>query len=171
MNSQYRTYMKREIKKTYPLLIVGLLFLVFMAVITTSMTKGVYEGALLELSDHFTSHGVWGMGDVVNLFINAAFGGSISTYYTLAILVFLVVLLQQTFLHENRSGIADFLQVLPLRERDKVIMKLINAHVAIAIYTVSFGVILSLSCLSVNDNLQKVADYYYTSFTQINPMR
>lgn len=169
MNSQYRTYMKREIKKTYPLLIVGLLFLVFMAVITTSMTKGVYEGALLELSDHFTSHGVWGMGDVVNLFINAAFGGSISTYYTLAILVFLVVLLQQTFLHENRSGIADFLQVLPLRERDKVIMKLINAHVAIAIYTVSFGVILSLSCLSVNDNLQKVADYYYTSFTQINP--
>ena len=150
MNSQYRTYMKREIKKTYPLLIVGLLFLVFMAVITTSMTKGVYEGALLELSDHFTSHGVWGMGDVVNLFINAAFGGSISTYYTLAILVFLVVLLQQTFLHENRSGIADFLQVLPLRERDKVIMKLINAHVAIAIYTVSFGVILSLSCLSVN---------------------
>ena len=64
MNSQYRTYMKREIKKTYPLLIVGLLFLVFMAVITTSMTKGVYEGALLELSDHFTSHGVWGMGDV-----------------------------------------------------------------------------------------------------------
>ena len=39
MNSQYRTYMKREIKKTYPLLIVGLLFLVFMAVITTSMTK------------------------------------------------------------------------------------------------------------------------------------
>ena len=49
MNSQYRTYMKREIKKTYPLLIVGLLFLVFMAVITTSMTKGVYEGALLEL--------------------------------------------------------------------------------------------------------------------------
>lgn len=88
MNSQYRTYMKREIKKTYPLLIVGLLFLVFMAVITTSMTKGVYEGALLELSDHFTSHGVWGMGDVVNLFINAAFGGSISTYYTLAILCF-----------------------------------------------------------------------------------
>lgn len=169
MNSQYRTYMKREIKKTYPLLIVGLLFLVFMAVITTSMTKGVYEGALLELSDHFTSRAVWGMGDVVNLFINVAFGGSISTYYTLAILVFLVVLLQQTFLHENRSEIADFLQVLPLRERDKVIMKLINAHVAIAIYTVSFGVILSLSCLSVNDNLQKVADYYYTSFTQINP--
>lgn len=68
MNSQYRTYMKREIKKTYPLLIVGLLFLVFMAVITTSMTKGVYEGALLELSDHFTSRAVWGMGDVVNLF-------------------------------------------------------------------------------------------------------
>ncbi len=169
MNSQYRTYMKREIKKTYPLLIVGLLFLVFMAVVTTSMTNGVYEGALLELSDHFTSHAVWGMGEVANLFINAVFGGSAATYYTIAILVFLVVLLQQTFLHENRSGIADFLQVLPLRERDKIIMKLINAHVAIAIYTVSFGVILSLACLSVNDNLQKVADYYYTSFTQINP--
>lgn len=60
MNSQYRTYMKREIKKTYPLLIVGLFVLVFMAVITTSMTKDVYEGALLELSDHFIQSGLSG---------------------------------------------------------------------------------------------------------------
>lgn len=169
MRNQYRTYMKREIKKTYPLLILGILFLVFMGITATSMTKGRYEGALLEMSDHFSEHMAMEMGETVNLFINAVFGGSFSAFYTMAILVFVVMLLQQTFLHENRSGIADFLQVLPLRERDKVILKLINAHVAIAIYTLSFGVIYSLCCLSVNGSLQKVSELYNKSYHQINP--
>lgn len=169
MSNQYRTYMKREIRKTYPLLIVGIVFLAFMGMLAASMTNGLYEGALLEMSDHFTEHIAWEMGETVNLFINAAFGGSASTFYTMAIFVFVVMLLQQTFLHENRSGIAEFLQVLPLRERDKVILKLINAHVAIAIYTLSFGAILSLSCLSVNGNLQKVAELYNKSYQQVNP--
>ena len=169
MRNQYRTYMKREIKKTYPLLIAGILFLLLAGIVAASMTKGAYEAALLEMSDHFTSQTVLSMSDATDLFVKAAFGRSAPAFYMMAILVFLVLLLQQTFSQENRSGIADFLQVLPLRERDKVIMKLINAHAAIALYTLSFGVIMSLSCLSVNGSLQKVTEFYFKSFTQTNP--
>ena len=63
MSNQYRTYMKREIRKTYPLLIVGIVFLAFMGMLAASMTNGLYEGALLEMSDHFTEHIAWEMGE------------------------------------------------------------------------------------------------------------
>ena len=62
-----------------------------------------------------------------------------------------------------------FYRFCHFRERDKVILKLINAHVAIAIYTLSFGVIYSLCCLSVNGSLQKVSELYNKSYHQINP--
>ncbi|MGN1205464.1 MAG: hypothetical protein ACI4SQ_00585 [Eubacterium sp.] len=168
MSNQYRTYMKREIKKTYPLLIIGVLFWIFMGIIVTSITSENYENVLIQMSGHDTYQGFWYVGMCTNIFLKVLFGSGITPYYTLAIFVFLVILLQRTFLHENRSEIADFLQVLPLRERDKVIMKLLNAHVAIAIYSISFGIIMSLFCLSANADLQKVTQLYCKTYTEYN---
>lgn len=167
MNCQYRTYMKREIRKTYPLLLLGILFLLFMGMVVAGMTSGMYEDVLIQMSGHDTYNN--SVVSVENLFLNTLFGNSYSTYYTMAILIFLVLLLQKTFLYENRSGVADFLQVLPIRERDKILMKLINAHMAIALYSLSFGAIMSISCWSVNDKLQQVAEFYYKSHTELSP--
>ena len=167
MKNQYLTYMKREIKKVYPLVVVGIVFLLLCAVMVVEHLSGQYEQSLLSLSGHEIS--AWGTYLENNQFLWTIFDTAASGYFIFAIVIFLVVLLQRTFWQENRSGIADFLQVLPLKERDKMAMKLINGHLAIATYVVSFGVIMSIACGSVNDKLREISGFYYQTYENVNP--
>lgn len=152
MNKPIRTYWKREIKKVMPLLAIPLLFSAFVIAQLYQQLHEYHVQGLLSFAfpEEFGGYLDWGERFIA---VYSEWDG----FHIIVMMIFLSALTLRVFYQENRAGISDFLRTLPIRERDKMSIKLINGESAILVY-----------CLIQGLSLTAAAAVWQPGITEVN---
>lgn len=112
------TYMKREIKKSYPVFILGVLYSIFIFAIVFYELRDVQSEALVS----FAYPEFFDQMEGGDLFIYSL-SHQMEKIHAFVVIVLEVLLIRQIFYLENRAGITDFLRILPVKEWKKTCIK------------------------------------------------
>lgn len=136
MNKPVVTYMKREYKKVLPVLILSVCYAAFVFILVY-LRLDDENTVLRQRLAYVDEIGYFQMGD---LFFDALCG-VLDEYHRFIVIVFEVLLIRKVFYQENRAGISDFLRILPIKERNKIMMKICAGESAILGFCTVFGVL------------------------------
>lgn len=136
MSKPVVTYMKREYKKVLPVLILSLCYAAFVFILVYLRLND--ENTILRQRLAYVDEaGYFYMGD---LFLNALWE-VLNEYHRFLVIVFEVLLIRKVFYQENRAGVSDFLRILPIKERNKIMMKICAGESVILGFCAVFGIL------------------------------
>lgn len=137
MNSAIRTYGKREFRKISLLPVFSLVYTLLVYGTLSYVMNGL-------ITEHYLKHGFSDMASYIMLgdcFFYYLYEVIMSAYHVIFVLGFEIFLVQRLFYLENREGVSDFLRVLPVREKDKVLVKVVIGESMNAFFALIFGVV------------------------------
>ncbi len=155
----WMTYTNREMRKLIPLFVLGILYIAvgfFLGgkVVIGGSTEEYNRTTLLSFAwPEMTTEMV---GD---MFINGVLD-VMMRYYLILGPLFEVILVWRMFLYENRSGISDFIQTLPIRDRDKTLIKIGCGEILIFSLSLIFAVVGTIACAITDPYIVEVADFF-----------
>ncbi len=155
MSKPVITYLNREIKKVFPVLILGILYAVFMFGKIYLGLKNNYMDAVLSFAypDWFS---IPGTGDLfISLLCNY-----MAQLHLIFVVIFTAILVCRVFYLENRAEISDFLRILPVKEWQKLWMKVAVGETAILLTCGVFGIIGTVCNAMLSPGLQKVNSFF-----------
>lgn len=133
MNKAKKTYLSWEMKKLIPLFVVSALYVIVIFA-SAYISLEDYQSQVL-LSFGSTDYSCFLLGDV--------FMHSVQDYmediHGFAVIVFSTMLIILNFRFEHRTGISDFLRVLPISEAEKTRIKLLAGESIILFVSLFFG--------------------------------
>lgn len=136
MNSAIRTYGKREFRKVLLLPVVSLIYTVLVyGLLLLFMKDRIAEQYLKQGFSDITSYIMSG-----DCFFYYLYESVMNVFYVIAVLGFEFFLVQRLFYLENREGVSDFLRILPLREKEKVFIKLVIGEGMIFLFALIYGI-------------------------------
>lgn len=128
------TYIKREYRKVFPVFILSVCYAAFVFIILYLSLQN--ENTDLRLGLAYTDQ--YSYFETGDMFFGSLFT-ILNSYHAFAVILFEALLIRKVFYQENRAGVSDFLRILPIRERNKVIMKICAAESAILGFCAVFG--------------------------------
>lgn len=151
MNRSERTYMKREVKKALPVLIIGILYTVAVFAIVFQRMKDIcLDGYLAfsfpyyfsgrEYGDCFIHEWVWFM----------------EKFHPYVIIFMEALLIRRIFYQENRAGISDFLRTLPVKEWKKTWIKVGVGEAVIFVFCLVYGLAATVVYSIYGDRLNEI---------------
>nr|MBP3598208.1 hypothetical protein [Eubacterium sp.] len=164
MNKAIMTYGKRELKKVIVLPILAVLYIVLLFLLHGILVSG-------ESYAQYVAHGfpgvagIYGTGD---LYFHYLCERIMPDFTWLTAIFFVVFLVQRLFYLENRDGVSDFLRVLPIREREKTLVKLTIGESLILFYALLFGIAGTISYKCVNPSLRFRSEIIMNGSTDTN---
>lgn len=153
MSKSSVTYMKRELRKVMPVFALAVLYAVFIFLVVS-----------LQLSDHnaqarlaiaFPGDLFFDGGNVFCFMVVSVLG----KIHSIAVIVLEVLLIRKVFYLENRAGVSDFLRILPLKERDKLLFKVFAGELVILGFSIVFGVIGTVANAWIGPGVSEVNDF------------
>lgn len=147
------TYMKREWKKVLPVFILSVCYAAFVFILVFITLKGANGQFRLGMAypDEYMSFQI---GDIFMVSLSSVLGG----FHGFAIIVFEAMLIRKVFYQENRAGVSDFLRILPIRERNKMAMKVFAGESVIFGFSLFFGIFGSITNALLNTGLTEIAE-------------
>ncbi len=146
MNQGIWTYWKREVKKVIPVFAVMLAYIMATWIYVLVQMQGTTERIDLAFS-YPEKIRYCLVGDVFGGYLGS-FGANFQWVFVPGILFLLMLCL---FNRENQPEIAEFIRVLPVRERHKKLMKLLAGELTIVLYSLVFGCVGSTVAMSVQN--------------------
>lgn len=134
MSKQVLTYMKRELRKVLPVFIFAVLYAAGVFIITGLRLSDVESQVLLGISEADFGRNIV-LGDLFLMGMSEI----MDKFHFLAVVIIEMFLIQRVFYQENRAGVSDFLRILPIKERDKVLMKICAGEAVLAGFCLAFG--------------------------------
>ncbi len=153
MSKSSVTYMKRELRKVMPVFALAVLYAAFIFLVVS-----------LKLSDHnaqarltiaFPGGVFFNAGNLFYFMVVSVLG----KFHSIAVIVLEVLLIRKVFYLENRAGVSDFLRILPLKERDKLLFKVFAGELVILGFSVVFGVIGTVANAWIGPGVSEVNDF------------
>lgn len=144
------TYMKREFRKVMPVFVLAALY----AGAVCALLYGRLCDANTEMRLLFSypeSYGVR-VGDTFIIELCDI----LDKFHAIAVIILEILLIQKVFYLENRAGICDFLTILPIRQRDKILMKVCAGESVIFGFCLLFGVLGSAVNAALNPGLSEI---------------
>lgn len=134
MNRSEKTYIKREIKKVFPVLVIGILYMGFILASMFIRLRDICLDGYLMFSEpnHFQ------MQNSGAVFIEAweSCMGDLPVYFT----IFMeALLIRRIFYQEKRAGVSDFLRILPIKEWKKTWIKAGVGETVIFLFCFLYG--------------------------------
>ena len=147
------TYMKREWKKVLPVFILSVCYAAFVFILVFITLKGANGQFRLGMAypDEYMSFQI---GDIFMVSLSSVLG----SFHGFAIIVFEAMLIRKVFYQENRAGVSDFLRILPIRERNKMAMKVFAGESVIFGFSLFFGIFGSITNALLNTGLTEIAE-------------
>lgn len=155
MSKPVITYLKREIKKVLPVLILGILYVAFIFGIVYLSLRDKHMNAILSFAytDWFS------VDEVGNLFIHRLCS-YMEEFHLIFIVVFIGILVYRVFYQENRAEISDFLRILPVKDWQKLWIKVGVGESIILLVCALFGVTGTVMNAILNPEFQKISGFF-----------
>lgn len=150
MNKAAATYMKREFRKVMPVFILAALYAgAVCAVLYQYLCDQNTDMRLLfAYPQNFSGR----TGDVLIVDLCRV----LEKIHLIAVILLEILLIWKVFYLENRAGICDFLTILPVRQRDKILMKLCAGESVILGFCLLFGILGSAVNAALNPGLSEM---------------
>lgn len=155
MSKPVITYLKREIKKVLPVLILGIVYVAFIFGIVYLNLRDKYMDAILSFaySDWFS------VDEIGDLFINRLCS-YMEEFHLIFIIVFIGILVYRVFYQENRAEISDFLRTLPVKDWQKLWIKVGVGEGVILLVCALFGVTGTVMNAILNPKFQEISSFF-----------
>lgn len=150
MNKPAATYMKREFRKVMPVFVLAALY-------AGAVCTVLYQYLCNENTDMYLLFTYPGnlYGRTGDMFI-VDLCQVLAKIHPVAVILLEILLIQKVFYLENRAGICDFLTVLPIRQRDKILMKVCAGESVIFGFCLLFGILGSAVNAALNPGLSEM---------------
>lgn len=147
------TYMKREWKKVLPVFILSVCYVAFVFILVFITLKGANGQFRLGMAypDEYMSF------EIGDIFLTNM-SGVLEGFHGFVIIIFEAMLIRKVFYQENRAGVSDFLRILPIRERNKMAMKVFAGESVIFGFSLFFGIFGSITNALLNTGLTEIAE-------------
>lgn len=151
MNKPAATYMKREFKKVMPVFVLAALYAgaVFTFLYLYLCNENTDMRLMFAYPDNF---GGMRTGDV----LIGDLCRILDKIHPVAVILLEILLIQKVFYLENRAGVCDFLTILPIRQRDKILMKVCAGESVIFGFSLLFGILGSAVIAALNPGLSEM---------------
>lgn len=151
MNRSERTYMKREVKKALPVLIIGILYtVVAFAVVFQQLRDICLDGYLAFSFPYYFS--VREFGDCfIHEWVRV-----MEKFHPFVIIFMEALLIRRIFYQENRAGISDFLRTLPIKEWKKTWIKVGVGEAVIFVFCLVYGLAAAVVYSIYGDRLNEI---------------
>lgn len=163
MSKSTVTYLKREYKKVLPVFILACLYICYIFVniylkLNNRNLEVLLSFAYAEEYDYF---------QLGNLLLGSL-GEVMEEIHLIFVIIFEFLLLQRVFYQENRAGVSDFLCMLPIREKNKVAMKVLAGESVIFGFCTLFGVMGSLTNALLDSQIREAVSFFPGAGATVN---
>lgn len=153
MSKSSVTYMKRELRKVMPVFALAVLYAAFIFLVVSLKLSDYNAQARLTIA--FPGGVSFNAGNLFYFMVVSVLG----KFHSIAVIVLEVLLIRKVFYLENRAGVSDFLRILPLKERDKLLFKVFAGELVILGFSVVFGVIGTVANAWIGPGVSEVNDF------------
>lgn len=156
MSSAVITYTKREMKKVFPVFLLGAGYILFLFFLVYMSVRNYQLDGLLSVA-YPENFEIIRAGDIFVYFI----AENMNHFHPVAALFLEVLLAFRLFSFENRPEISDFIRILPIREWQKLWIKVGAGEMLILLLSVLFGIVGTCLNSVVNPGIKEINSLLY----------